>query len=99
MDSVSILIFILLFVALVILISRQFKKNSHGSKPSSLIKEEIILGYEKLVLEIIEKNRDDKDSLIEKKSQILKYISRDLHNNIFFDEKEAKEIIQKLAAL
>ena len=99
MDSISILIFLLLTVALVVLIIKQFKRNSSNSKSTPLTKEDIITGYEKLVLEVIENNKDNKEVLMEKKSQLLKHISKDLHNNIFFDEKEAKEIILKLASL
>lgn len=99
MDSVTIIIFLLLSIALFVLVFKQFKNNSVSNKPTALTKEEIILGYEKLVLDVVEKNKDNKDILLEKKSQLLKYISKDLHNNIFFDEKEAKEIIKRLASL
>ncbi len=99
MDSISILIFLILTVALVVLVVKQFKKNSSNTKSSALTKEDIINGYEKLVLEVIENNKDNKEELMLKKSQLLKHISKDLHNNIFFDDKEAKEIILKLASL
>lgn len=99
MDSVTIIIFLLLSVALFVLVFKQFKNNPTNNKSTALTKEEIILGYEKLVLDVVEKNKDNKDILLEKKSQLLKYISKDLHNNIFFDEKEAKEIIKRLASL
>lgn len=99
MDSTSILILIILVIALFLLIGRQINRGSFTAKDTSLTKDDIILGYEKLVKEVIENNKDDKDIMLQKKSQLLKHISKDLHNNIFFDEKEAKEVIQKLASL
>lgn len=99
MDSISIIIFLLISVALFVLIFKQFKKGTSNARPTALTKEDIISDYEKLVKDLIENNKDEKDVMLQKKSQLLKHISKDLHNNIFFDEKEAKEIIQKLASL
>lgn len=100
MDNTAIIIFILISAALFILLSRQFKNIQGKGRPTSLTKEDIILGYEKLVRDLIEKNENEpKEILMEKKSQLLKHISKDLHNNIFFDENEAKEIVRKLAQI
>ena len=51
------------------------------------------------MLLLISKYEKDKEELQIKKIEFLKIASNELHNNIFFDEHEAKAIIQKLASL
>jgi len=99
LDDIVVVVFMFISLALFILIFKQFKKSNKKAKPTSLTKEDIIDGYEKLVIDLINNNQDSKEVLLEKKSQLLKYISKDLHNNIFFSDEEAKEIVQKLAKL
>ncbi|WP_428024685.1 hypothetical protein [Arcobacter sp.] len=99
MNELTVILFILVSLALFVLISKQFGKNSKGSKPTVNTKQDIVDGYERLILEVIENNKDDKEALVEKKTKLLKVISKDLHNNIYFDEEEAKYIVSKLAEL
>lgn len=99
MIEVAIVIFILISLALLILIYKQINRTKSRDKTQIRTKQDIIDGYEKLILDVIENNKDDKKLMIEKKTQILKVVSKDLHNNIYFDDDEAKYIISKLAEL
>ncbi len=99
MIEVAIVIFILISFALLILIYKQINRTKSRDKTEVKTKQDIIDGYEKLILDVIENNKHDKKLMIEKKTQILKVVSKDLHNNIYFDDDEAKYIISKLAEL
>lgn len=99
MVDVIIVIFILISLALLVLIYKQINRTKSRDKTNVRTKQDIIDGYEKLILDVIENNKDDKKLMIEKKTQILKVVSKDLHNNIYFDDDEAKYIISKLAEL
>jgi|TARA_R110002033_G_scaffold20278_5_gene51310 membrane protein implicated in regulation of membrane protease activity len=95
----TVLIFIIISLALFVLIYKQISRTKNNEKTEVKTKQDIIDGYEKLILDVIENNKDDKKLMIEKKTQILKVVSKDLHNNIYFDDDEAKYIISKLAEL
>jgi membrane protein implicated in regulation of membrane protease activity len=99
LNEVAIILFILISMALFVLIFRGVKKNGKRNKSEVNTKQDIVDGYERLILDVIEKNRDNKELLLEKKTQLLKAISKDLHNNIYFDDDEAKYIVSKLAEL
>ncbi|RXJ82005.1 hypothetical protein [Arcobacter sp. F2176] len=99
MIEATVVIFILVSLALLILIYKQINKTKSSENTEVRTKQDIIDGYEKLILDVIENNKDDKKLMIEKKTQILKVVSKDLHNNIYFDDDEAKYIISKLAEL
>ena len=99
MNDVAIILFIIVSLALFILVFKLLSKNDKRNKSEVNTKQDIVDGYEKLILDVIENNKDDKDLLIEKKTQLLKIISKDLHKNIYFDEEEAKYIVSKLAQL
>ncbi|ADG92988.1 hypothetical protein Arnit_1330 [Arcobacter nitrofigilis DSM 7299] len=99
MIEITVIIFILISLALLVLIYKQINRTKNRGKTEVRTKQDIIDGYEKLILDVIENNKDDKKLMIEKKTQILKVVSKDLHNNIYFDDDEAKYIISKLAEL
>lgn len=99
MEATSFVLFALISISLFVLVYKQFNKAKINPRSKAMTKEDIVEGYEKLILDVIEKNRDDKDALKEKKTQLLKHISKDLHNNIFFDEDEAKDIVRQLASI
>lgn len=88
-----------LFLVLIILVIFLFKRNNTRYKPSTLKKSELIKKYEYDMLKIISKYENDKEELKKQKMQFLKTASHELHNNIFFDEDEAKQIVQKLASM
>lgn len=99
MGELSIVLFVIVTLALFVLIFRQFKNNKKSNKPTVNTKQDIVDGYEQLILNIIKNNKEDKEALVEKKTKLLKVISKDLHNNIYFDDDEAKYIVSKLAEL
>lgn len=99
MGELSILLFIIVTFALFVLVFRQFGNNKKSNKPTVNTKQDIVDGYERLILDVIENNKDDKEALVEKKTKLLKVISKDLHNNIYFDDDEAKYIVSKLAEI
>lgn len=91
-------IFIIIFLVLGLLVFLLLFRTNKKHKPSALKKEELIKQYEYEMLKLISKYEKDKELLNEKKIEFLKVASKELHNNIFFDESEAKAIIQKLAS-
>ena len=99
MGELSVILFIIVSMALFVLIFKQFGNNKKTNKPTVNTKQDIVDSYEQLILDVIENNKDDKEALVEKKTKLLKVISKDLHNNIYFDDDEAKYIVSKLAEL
>lgn len=51
------------------------------------------------MLKIIAKYEKEPEVLKEKKIEFLKQASSELYNNIFFEDNEAKALIQKLASM
>jgi hypothetical protein len=51
------------------------------------------------MLKLISKYEKEPEVLKVKKIEFLKQASSELHNNIFFEDKEAKALVQKLASL
>ncbi len=91
-------IFIVVFLLLGFLIFFLLRRTNRNHKPSALKKDELIKKYEYEMLMLISKYEKDKDLLNQKKIEFLKLASKELHNNIFFEEQEAKAIIRKLAS-
>ncbi|WP_320033560.1 hypothetical protein ACMC56_06270 [Campylobacterota bacterium DY0563] len=89
------LVMIILLVGLVVLL---FRRSTINAKPSHLKKEEITKQYEYEMMKLISKYEKDKDVLSQKKIEFLKQASKELHNNIFFDDAEVKALISKLAS-
>lgn len=90
------LLILFLFVIGVLLYIFNNKKTE--IKPSYEKKSELIRSYEDDLKALINDNQHDKNSLSNKKLEFIKNASKELHNNIFFDEAEVKEIIKKLAS-
>jgi len=90
------LVLVLIIGAIVIF---SLTKSKTEIRPSYEKKSELIKSYEDDLQEIIEKYQDDKELLNRKKIEFLKSSSKELHNNIFFDEDEVKQIIKKLASM
>ncbi len=76
-----------------------FKSKGANVRPSYEKKSDLIQSYEDELKSIINDNQHNKELLKTKKMQYLKNISQELHNNIFFDETEVKQIIQRLASM
>lgn len=92
-------VFILFFIILVALVFLIFKRTSSNHKPSYLKKQELTKKYEYEMLKIIAKYEKEPEVLKEKKIEFLKQASNELYNNIFFEDNEAKALIQKLASM
>jgi len=92
-------VYIVMFLLLVGIGVILYKKTTTKSKPARLKKEEIIKKYEYEMLKVISKYEKDNKILTQKKIEFLKEASKELHQNIFFDEKEVKVLISKLASL
>ena len=76
------------------------KKNREGFvKPKAVKKDELIQNYRVELLEILEKYEDNKDLQFQERIKFLKRVNYELSMNIFFDENEAKELLQELSKL
>lgn len=77
-----------------------FKKNKNvGIKSAPVKKEELIQAYKEELLDILEDNKENKELQFQEKIKFLKRVNYELSMNIFFDEIEAKNIIQELSGL
>ncbi len=92
-------VFIVFFLVLVALVFLIFKRTNSNYKPSYLKKQELVKQYEYEMLKLISKYEKEPEVLKIKKIEFLKQASNELHNNIFFEDKEAKALVQKLASL
>ena len=90
----------LLLSAGLTLIFIYFKKNKNVViKSAPVKKEELIQGYKEELLNILEENKDNKELQFQEKIKFLKKGNYELSMNIFFDEIEAKKLIQELSGL
>jgi hypothetical protein len=77
-----------------------FKKNKEVViKKVPVKKEELIQGYKEELLNILEENKENKELLFQEKIKFIKRVNYELSMNIFFDEIEAKNLIQELSGL
>ena len=77
-----------------------FKKNKDVViKSAPVKKEELIQGYKEELLNILEEKKHNKELQIQEKIKFLKKVNYELSMNIFFDEIEAKKLIQELSGL
>lgn len=95
---------ILIAIAVVFIFVLIFIKNSlfgvnTNTKPKAIKKEEIIDAYENQMKDLVQKYSSNKENLTNEKIKLLKQINHELSMNLFFDETEAKEIIQKLSKI
>ncbi|MBS9782915.1 MAG: hypothetical protein KGV43_03850 [Arcobacter sp.] len=87
---------VVLFVCILFYI---FKKERYFSKPSYVKKSELIEDYKKQMRKIIEENKDNPDKKMQERLKFLKIVNQELAMNLFFDENEAKELINELAQM
>lgn len=92
------IILILAFLLFFFIVFYLFKKPTKNTKSAVIKKDELIKSYENEMHEIINRYKNDSAQLQKKKIEYLKLASHQLHNNIFFDEQEAKQIIKRLAS-
>jgi hypothetical protein len=77
-----------------------FKKNKNiVIKSAPVKKEELIQAYKEELLNILEENEENKELQFQEKIKFLKRVNYELSMNIFFDEIEAKKLIQELSGL
>jgi hypothetical protein len=77
-----------------------YKKNKTiFIKPRVATKDELIQNYRDELLELLEKNKENKDLQFQEKIKFIKRVNYELSMNIFFDEIEAKNLIQELSSL
>ncbi|WP_458699743.1 hypothetical protein ACKGJI_07875 [Sulfurospirillum sp. 1307] len=88
-------VFIVVILALFLYLLIKPKSLRKEPKSKEQKQQEIISMYEQKLKEGL---RDvSKDDYIKTKTALLTKISKELHNNLFFDEDEVKQIIQELA--
>ena len=98
-DISTVLIIVLLIGAFFILIKRYNSVDEYEVKPSPVKKEEVIQAYEQEVKELLQNYKDDEAKLLEEKKNLIKRINNELKMNLFFDDEEAKEVINRLLKL
>ena len=90
----------LLLSAGLTLIFIYFKKNKNVViKSAPVKKEELIQAYKEELLYILEENKENKELQVQEKIKFIKRVNYELSMNIFFDEIEAKNLIQELSGL
>lgn len=99
MENIILLILGLALVFVVIYLKNSFFIVKQNTKSKAVKKEEIIENYEKQMKDLVEKNSSNKENLTNEKIKLLKQINHELSMNLFFDETEAKQIIQKLSKI
>jgi len=99
---------IILFIIVLLLIYYFFgdkisfsKKDdiSINDKSKKLKKEDIIKQYEAKMKSLIEQYKDDNEELLKQKQLFLQKVNNELVRNIFFDNNEIKNIIDRLLKL
>lgn len=93
MEISTLLLILLIAFAIYLIYKKQTQKNI---KPEIVKKEEIIQSYKEQMKELINNHKDDNAKLLSEKTKLLKKINYELSMNLFFDEKESKELIQEL---
>jgi len=73
-------------------------KKNYKTKNSIVKKEEIIQKYEDQLTKILQ-NCNDKNQQLQQKKTFLQKCNSELSRNIFFTEKEAIQVIQRLSRL
>ncbi|AXH09449.1 hypothetical protein CP960_10455 [Malaciobacter halophilus] len=89
-----VLISLILLAIYIILRKTVLKRKIINDEVSK--KEDIIKEYENQMTRILYKYKDDEEQLIKNKKQFLLKVNKELAMNIFFDENETQQIIQKL---
>lgn len=68
-------------------------------KPAAVKKDDLIQNYKDELLTILEENKENKELQFQEKIKFIKRVNNELSMNIFFDEIEAKKLIQELSGL
>lgn len=89
-----VLISLILLAIYIILRKTVLKRKIINDEVSK--KEDIKKEYENQMTRILYKYKDDEEQLIKNKKQFLLKVNKELAMNIFFDENETQQIIQKL---
>lgn len=92
----EVLLIVLLFLAVFALM---FFKTKKAVKPTAIKKEELIDSYKQGLDEILQKYKDDKETKLKEKIKYIKKINDELSMNIFFEQQEAKKILQELSSM
>ncbi|MEA3498993.1 MAG: hypothetical protein U9R16_08040 [Campylobacterota bacterium] len=94
------IVIVILILALIIVGFLIYLNNSKANHKSSIVKKhEIIEQYEDELKTILDKYQNDDKRRVDEKKLFLQKCSSELSRNIFFDPKESKQIIMKLASL
>jgi len=75
------------------------EKTSSVLKPKVVKKDELIESYKIELQDILERYEDNKELQMQERIKFLKRVNYELSMNIFFDENEAKELLQELSKL
>lgn len=89
------LVLILLIIFAAYLIYKQFSQKI-AVKPTAVKKDEIIEEYKQKLEQIKAEYKNDDQRLKIEKMKFIKQVNNELSMNLFFDEHEAKKIIQDL---
>lgn len=98
MDNLTLLLIILICAAFVLIVKNGLNLKTN-TKSSAIKKSEIIQAYEEQMKTLLQNYAHDEIKCKEQKMIFLRHVSSELHRNIFFDEDEVKQIIEKLAHL
>jgi len=90
--------FIVLICIFFIILFFLVSKKNYTIKNTLQKKEEIIHTYEQELIKLLQ-NTKDKQKQIDQKKLFLQKCNSELSRNIFFTEKEAIEVIQRLSKL
>lgn len=93
---IDIILIISILTIIYFVVNTFFNRTPIETKSVEVKKEEIIIGYEMQMKELLAQKFDNHDELTLEKTKLLKQISKELSTNIFFDKSEVKFIIQKL---
>ncbi|MGE3300015.1 MAG: hypothetical protein AB7I39_06215, partial [Arcobacter sp.] len=75
------------------------RKNISVLKQKVVKKDELIESYKIELQDILERYEDNKELQMQERIKFLKRVNYELSMNIFFDENEAKELLQELSKL
>ena len=94
-------IFALILSTIFTIVYIYFRKKNTNSffKPKALKKEELIENYKLELLDILEKCENNKELELQERLKFLKRVNYELSMNIFFEQEEARNLIQELSNL
>lgn len=94
MDVLTLVLILLIIFAAYLIYKQFFQKTV--VKPSAVKKDEIIEDYKQKLEQIKAEYKNDDQRLKIEKMKFIKQVNNELSMNLFFDEHEAKKIIQDL---